>query len=86
MGYLATFYTHSGAVKYKRYLEKSGVQAENIPVPRKFSSNCGIAVKFTTSQDIRTLISDEIEKVFLLQDGKDILIYDNDATQGLNLK
>jgi hypothetical protein len=81
MDYLATFYTHSGAVKYKRYLERLGVQAENIPVPRKLSSNCGIAVKFTTSIDIRTLISDEIEKVFLIQDGKDAIIYNNDAVQ-----
>lgn len=77
--YIATFYTHLGAVKYQRHLQNLGVSAEALPVPRKYSSNCGIGVKFSTDEDISAWISDDIEKIFLLTGGADKLIYDNDA-------
>ena len=73
--YIATFYTHLGAVKYHRHLHAKGVSAETLPVPRRYSSNCGIGVKFSTADDIRAWISDDIEKIFLLRDGEDKLIY-----------
>lgn len=78
MEYMATFYTHFGAVKYHRYLQNLGVRAETMPVPRKYSSNCGIGVRFGTAQDIKTLISEDIEKLFLLQDGEGRLIYQDE--------
>jgi len=77
MEYMATFFTHFGAIKYKRFLASMDIIAETMPVPRKYSSNCGIGVKFSTTQDIRQLISEDIEKIFALQDDKDLLIYDN---------
>jgi hypothetical protein len=79
MEYIATFYTHLGAIKYHRYLYNIGVSAETIPVPRKYSSNCGIGVKFSTLEDIRTLISEDIEKIYLLNDGTGKLIYNNET-------
>lgn len=78
MQYIATFYTHLGAVKYHRYLLRKGIKTETMPVPRKFSSNCGIGVSFSTTEDIKTLISEDIERVFLTQDGIDKLIYTNE--------
>lgn len=78
MEYLATFFTHTGAVQYQRFLVKRGVNAESMPVPRKFSSNCGIGIRFSTMKDIGNLISEDIEKVFLLEEGKDRLIYSDD--------
>ena len=78
MEYLATFYTHMGAINYNRYLKKAGVSAETMPVPRKYSSNCGIAVKFCTDQDIRQMISEDMERVYLLADGDDRLVYENE--------
>lgn len=78
MEYMATFYTHLGAIKYHRYLQNAGFSSQTMPVPRKFSSNCGIGVKFYTSEDIAALISEDIEKLFLLQDGKGSLIYSNE--------
>ncbi len=50
-----------------------------MPVPRKYSSNCGIGVKFSTSDDIRAWISEDIEKIFLLNDETDKLIYNNET-------
>lgn len=78
MEYIATFYTHSGAIGYHRYLQNKGVSAETMPVPRKYSSNCGIGVRFSTLEDVKTFISEDIEKIFLLQDGRGRLIYEND--------
>jgi hypothetical protein len=75
MEYVATFYTHSGAIKYNRYLRSRGINSEVMPVPRKFSSNCGIGVKFATEEPIKTLISEDMEKLFRIEDGKDELIY-----------
>jgi len=66
MEYLATFHTHSGALKYCRYLQGKGITAETMPVPRRFSSNCGIGVKFRLDgdTDINNFISEDIEKLF----------------------
>jgi len=77
MDYMATFFTHFGAVRYQRFLAGLGIRAETMPVPRKYSSNCGIGVRFSTTEDIRKLISEDIEKLFLLQNEQDRLIYDN---------
>ncbi|NMB00056.1 MAG: DUF3343 domain-containing protein [Firmicutes bacterium] len=74
MEYLATFFTHSGAVKYKRYLAKMGVQVELLPVPRRLSSDCGIGARFKTQGDITRLISEDIDKLFLVEaDGERLL-------------
>jgi len=67
MEYIAVFFTHSGAVKYNRFLVKNEIKSEMMPVPRKLSSNCGIGVKFIYDGDISSIISEEIEKIFLMQ-------------------
>lgn len=77
MEYLATFYTHSGAMKYQRFLKAKGLEAEALPVPRKFSSNCGIGVKFALAGDPRQYISEDLEKLFLLEGSEGSLIYEN---------
>lgn len=41
-----------------------------MPVPRKISSNCGLAAQFELNADIRNYISEDIEKLFLVtEDG-----------------
>jgi len=78
MEYISTFYTHSGAVKYQRFMKKKGIKIELMPVPRKLSSNCGIGARFTLEEDIRQFISDDIEKLFQIVDGGEKLIYRGD--------
>jgi Protein of unknown function (DUF3343). len=65
-------------MQYKRFLVKREVNAESMPVPRKFSSNCGIGIRFSTMEDISNLISEDIEKIFLLGDEEGRLIYSDD--------
>ncbi|MTI47216.1 DUF3343 domain-containing protein [Sporosalibacterium faouarense] len=74
--YLATFFTHSGAIKYNRYLKSQGFSVDLMPVPRKLSSNCGIAAKFKCDTiDIKTMISEDIEQLFGIEESNYKLLY-----------
>lgn len=75
MEYLATFFTHSGAIKYNRHLKKQGFSVDLMPVPRKVSSNCGIAARFKCDIDIATMVSEDIEKLFRIEENNYILLY-----------
>lgn len=78
MEYIATFYTHSGAIKYTRHLRGLKIKAESRPVPRALSSNCGVAVQFTFAGDVSLYISEDMEKLFKITPGGYKLIYEND--------
>lgn len=78
MEYVGVFFTHSGAIKYHRYLISKNINSETMPVPRKLSSNCGIGVRFTTEEDIGAMITEDIEKIFIMKDGKYTLIYEEE--------
>lgn len=45
--YIATFYSHFGAVRFARDCEARGWQTQLRPVPRTLSSSCGTCVYFT---------------------------------------
>ena len=64
MIYIATFYSHFGAVRFKKKCKKENIAAEAMPVPRDLSSSCGTCVRFETDQDISTFTwSQEVEQV-----------------------
>ena len=44
--YIATFYSHFGAVRYMRERTAEGSYAKMMPVPRTLSSSCGTCVFF----------------------------------------
>ena len=77
MNYLATFFTHSGAIKFSRALSKDGIENESLPVPRKLSSNCGIGVKFLFQGEINSILNDDIEKLFKVTGKDDFTLYLN---------
>ena len=72
---IAVFFTHLGALKYDKYLKSISTKSEFMPVPRKLSSNCGVGVKFNYPQDINKIISEDIEKLFSLENKEYKLIY-----------
>lgn len=78
MEYIATFYTHSGAIKFERFMKQKGIQVILMPVPRKFSSNCGIAAKVKYNENIRDIIIADIEKIFTTEGDQARLVYDSD--------
>ena len=64
MIYIATFYSHFGAVRFKKECKAEHIAAEAMPVPRDLSSSCGTCVKFETEKDISTFTwSQEVEQV-----------------------
>lgn len=44
--YIATFYSHFGAMQFKKACEARDLKAVIMPVPRKLSSSCGTCVRF----------------------------------------
>lgn len=77
MEYLSLFFTHSGAIKFKRNFDSTGGNCELMPVPRKLSSNCGICAKFSTDC-INEQIDEDVEKVYKISGDSYELIYDDE--------
>ncbi|MBQ9148884.1 MAG: DUF3343 domain-containing protein [Oscillospiraceae bacterium] len=46
MTYIATFYSHFGAIRFKKLCQKAGWTAQVMPVPRDLSSSCGTCVRY----------------------------------------
>ena len=46
MTYIATFYSHFGAIRFKKLCEGQGWSARVMPVPRDLSSSCGTCVRY----------------------------------------
>lgn len=76
MEYIALFFTHSGAVKYNKFLLQNGIKTEMMPVPRKLTSNCGIGVKFIYPTDISEFISEDIEKIYFIRNNEYKICYE----------
>ncbi len=80
MTYIATFYSHFGAIRFKKNCEKLGIEATAMPVPRNLSSSCGTCVKFIyeRNQPVQIIFNDhrdEIEQVVEILDNDYKCIY-----------
>ncbi len=55
---VALFHTTSAAIRSEKLLRQQGFTAALIPTPRQFSSDCGVALRFSAdSMDaVRTLL------------------------------
>lgn len=61
--YIATFYSHSGAIRFNRELKKLGISGVMKPVPRKVSSSCGTCVQFE-AETLPPVSDEEIEGLY----------------------
>ena len=62
--YIATFYSHFGAMSYFKALKKQGVKAKPMPVPRKISSSCGTCIQYVHT--VPVFLSDlELEHIYI---------------------
>ena len=73
--YVVLFFTHSGAVNFKRKLENQGIKCELMPVPRKLSSNCGVSAKIYYELSTDRLLDHNVESVYLVQNGEYMQVY-----------
>lgn len=75
--YIILFFTHSGAIKFNRKCKREKINCELMPVPRILSSNCSVCARITYNNEIDHLLDDEIEKIFLVENEDNTLVYDN---------
>ncbi len=63
MDYIATFYSHFGAMRFRKEVESAGFSAVLKPVPRTLSSSCGTCCAFTAPSLPEPTHPDEVEQV-----------------------
>ena len=64
MTYIATFYSHFGAIRFKKLCEGRGWTARVMPVPRNLSSSCGTCVRYDGSEMCPSPeIPEEVEQI-----------------------
>ncbi|MCF0141331.1 MAG: DUF3343 domain-containing protein [Mogibacterium sp.] len=68
MTYIATFYSHFGAIRYQKICKEKGYSAKAMPVPRNLSSSCGTCVKYEAPEMLLDKEHDEIEQIVLCTD------------------
>ena len=62
---IATFYSHFGAIRFKKTCEGMGWPARLMPVPRNLSSSCGTCVRY--EGDCPAVIPEEVEQIAVLE-------------------
>lgn len=66
--YIATFYSHYGAIRYKKICEELGLKAKVMPVPRSLSSSCGTCVGYDSDEHIiDENYADELEQIVIVE-------------------
>ena len=74
--YIATFYSHFGAITFKRVCEKKGLKAVVMPVPRSLSSSCGTCVRFTAEgEEAFPEKNEEMEQIVKIWENGFIPVY-----------
>lgn len=76
MAHIFVFFTHAGAIGFKKKCDEEGVRCTLMPVPRKLSNNCGIGAEVEGQTSIEHLITEEVEKIFQGTKEKAVLIYE----------
>ena len=85
MDYIATFFSHFGAIRFQKQCVGLGWQAQVRPVPRNLSSSCGTCVFFTTealhifcggeSLAVKELVTPELEQVVRVENGEYTVLF-----------
>lgn len=75
--YVATFFSHYGALSFSKRLESEGMTAKMMPVPRRVSSSCGTGVRLETDRDVNGLVTEDVDKVFRLDGDVYTLVFEN---------
>ena len=75
--YIATFFSHFGALRFQKLCSQLDWPARLAPVPRSLSSSCGTCVLFQaaelTAKDVSQLITPELEQLVLDEKGYSFL-------------
>ena len=77
MTYIATFYSHYGAIQFRLNCEKLHLEALGLPVPRDLSSSCGSCVRFAAVGEFPEK-NEEVEQIVRIEDSGYVCIYHAD--------
>ncbi len=77
MIYIATFFSHYGAMSCKKLCDKAGISARMMPVPRLLSSSCGTCVRMEAESDASLPRTEEMEQLALEQENGYQIIWSN---------
>lgn len=77
MYYIATFYSHFGAIRFKRELKEIISEPVLMPVPRSLSSSCGTCVRFKASDNFEYIPDESAEIEQIVRETEDgyIIVY-----------
>ena len=76
MVYLATFFSHFGAIRYKNLCEQAGFSAQLMPVPRSLSSSCGTCVQAAGGYALPPAdYADEVDQIVRLDGAHYVRVY-----------
>ena len=76
MTYIATFYSHFGAVRFKRLCAARKWEAKIMPVPRNLSSSCGTCVRYAGDCICPSSpIPEEVEQIVRVADSGYEILY-----------
>jgi len=64
MEFLATFYTHYGALRFHKHCQKNGLTAKMKPVPRELSASCGACVRFEAAAPPSIQAHEDMERCY----------------------
>ena len=79
MTYIATFYSHFGAMRYDILCRDAGIESRTMPVPRDLSSSCGTCVRCEDRWlKPASEAADELERIVQYSDGQYIAVYTPD--------
>lgn len=75
MIYIATFYSHFGAVRFKKMCSEQNVKAKMMPVPRTLSSSCGTCVQYEAAEPVsfREHTEEMEQMVLVTENGYEVL-------------
>ena len=76
MTYIATFYSHFGAIRFKKLCAAQGWSARVMPVPRDLSSSCGTCVRYEGA-DFRPSeeLPEEVEQIVQVTENGYVLLH-----------
>lgn len=76
MIYISTFYSHFGAVRFKKACDKKHIESRMMPVPRNLSSSCGTCVRFVGDDPYPAgTYPEEMEQTVLVTDNGYEVLY-----------
>lgn len=69
MKFIATFFSHFGAIRFEKNCRDKNVPAKLMPVPRTLSSSCGTCVYYESNDNnVEALITGEVEQIVEVSD------------------